>query len=171
MTIPKQDDDFLARLVGGAIVRARCVNAGETVVERLRERAEKAELERVGRGRLPQQRSSAPSRAAARCRADVVEVSSVRRASRAGRHGGLRVRASARAAEGAVVIVLLSLGSLVVSLVLVGWVVAAADRVREQHAEVAEANARLRADYERDTAERLASGQAPKPPPCYKVIR
>ena len=46
MTIPKQDDDFLARLVGGAIVRARCVNAGETVVERLRERAEKAELER-----------------------------------------------------------------------------------------------------------------------------
>lgn len=53
--------DFLARLVGGAIVRARCVNAGETVVEsdpdvsghalthaveRLRERAEKAELER-----------------------------------------------------------------------------------------------------------------------------
>ena len=39
------------------------------------------------------------------------------------------------------------------------------------HAEVAEANARLRANYERDTAERLARGQAPKPPPCYKVIR
>ena len=58
MTILKQDDDFLARLVGGAIVRARCVDAGETAVEsdpdvsghalthaveRLRERAEKAE--------------------------------------------------------------------------------------------------------------------------------
>ena len=68
-------------------------------------------------------------------------------------------------------IVLLSLGSLVVSLVLVGWVVAATDRGREQYAEVAEANARLRANYERDTAERLARGQAPKPPPCYKVIR
>ena len=68
-------------------------------------------------------------------------------------------------------IVLLSLGSLVVSLALVGWVVAETDRVREQHAEVAEANARLRANYERDTAERLARGQAPKPPPCYKVIR
>ena len=68
-------------------------------------------------------------------------------------------------------IVLLSLGSLVVSLVLVGWVVAATDRVHAQHAEVAEANARLRADYERDTTDRLASGQAPKPPPCYKVIR
>lgn len=67
-------------------------------------------------------------------------------------------------------IVLLSLGSLVAALALVGWVVAATDRGREQHAEVTEANARLRADYERDTAERLARGQAPAPPPCDKVI-
>ena len=58
-------------------------------------------------------------------------------------------------------IVLLSLGSLVAALALVGWVVAATDRGREQHAEVVEANAWLRADYERDTAERLARGRSP----------
>lgn len=67
-------------------------------------------------------------------------------------------------------IVLLSLGSLVAALALVGWVVAETRRGREQHAEVAQANAKLRADYERDTAERLASGRTPRPPPCDKVI-
>lgn len=68
-------------------------------------------------------------------------------------------------------IALLSIGSLLVSLALVGWVAEATDRGRARHVTVFEANAKRRADYERDTAERLAGGRAPKPPPCYKVSR
>ncbi len=68
-------------------------------------------------------------------------------------------------------IALLSIGSLLVSFALVGWVAEVTDRERDRHVAVCEANAKRRADYERETAERLASGRAPKPPPCYKVSR